>query len=726
MRTGGSFSAAVSAVLLLAAVCAAEEPYTPELLTDPGRWGGRPEEALVSVADGGLRVEVSPGRTWSAAVASDLVLPAGTGRARVRVSGCGAEAWFVRLYGDLRGTGGPTTLELFRGRTGPEEKVLDIDERCLIPYSRYPVQIQLGVEGPPGSWATFSSLEFLPRVPRSNVHPLRRIGDMWWDRIQLESMVVRQMPNLPEPFKMRDWRETARAFDRLAFDFSATGEHLPLIWLDESRVNTDATTFGLYSYVGDTRQGPKKGGQEAVTCIAAVVGASLVGIDKRGPTHDYVRMCEAWQNTKNGLGLVLNTFEQETGGSFWYELWPQMLFAMLADKYPGHGALDDIMRRGADRWLEAVEKLSGPDGVPDFNHTAFNFRTGTPVDNGKWREPDAAAGAAWLLLTAGSRFQDERYYRGAAACLRFLEGHGKNPYYEVLAPYGALAAARMEAERGEYFRTNLVESCFGISDCRGGWGVTVGNWGGYDCDGLVGSIDNNGGYAFTMNSFAQAAALVPLVRYNEHYARAVGKWMLNLANAARLFYPDALPADHQTSAFWKGDPGAVIAYEGLRREWQGKSPCATGDPLALKWGPQTDLGLYGSSYVGFLGAIVSRTDDEHILQLDCLATDFHRGPAYPTFLYYNPHDTDTEITVDVGPAPCDLYYANQNQFGPEGVSGKVRITIPADDALVVVFTPDRGVRYREKGKLLVDGVLVEGVGMEYIYSDSWGVTPPGL
>ncbi|HOH51579.1 MAG TPA: hypothetical protein PLI98_12650 [Candidatus Hydrogenedentes bacterium] len=716
MRTGGFFSATVPAVLLLAAAAAAE-PYTPELLTDPARWGGRPEEALVSVVEAGLRVEVSPGRTWSAAVASDMFLPEGTGRARVRVSGCGAEAWFVRLYGQLRVFGEPTTLELFRGRTGPEEKVLDIDERCLYPNSRCPVQIQLGVEGPPGSWVAFSSLEFLPAVPRSNVPPPQDSYDKRFHRYQFGSRHVDRMPNLPEPFKMRDWRETARAFDRLAFDFSATGEHLPLIWLDESRVNTDATTFGLYSYVGDTRQGPGKGGQEAVTCIAAVVGASLVGIDKRGPTHDFVRMCEAWQNTKNGLGLVLNTFEQETGGSFWYELWPQMLFAMLADKYPGHGALDDIMRRGADRWLEAVDKLSGPDGVPDFNHTAFNFRTGTPVDNGKWREPDAAAGAAWLLLTAGSRFQDERYYRGAEACLRFLEGYRKNPYYEVLAPYGVLAAARMRAEkRGNSDFVFRVADCFDISDCRGGWGTTVGNWGGYDCDGLVGSLDNNGGYAFTMNSFAQAAALVPLVRYVDYYARLVGKWMLNLANAARLFYPDALPADHQTSAFWKGDPGAVIAYEGLRREWQGKSPCATGDPLALKWGPKTDLGLYGSSYVGFLGAIVSRTDDEHILQLDCLATDFHRGPAHPTFLYYNPHDTDTEITVDVGPAPRDLYYTNLDRFGPEGVSGKVRITIPADYALVVVQVPSGRTRCCEKGKLLVDGAVVDyGYSPDEVY-----------
>ena len=112
--------------------------------------------------------------------------------------------------------------------------------------------------------------------------------------------------------------------------------------------------------------------------------------------------------------------------------------------------------------------------------------------------------------------------------------------------------------------------------------------------------------------------------------------MLHLSNAARLFYPNELPPDHQSSAFWKEAPQGVIAYEGLRREWHGKSPYATGDALAMGWGPATDLALYGSSYVGFLGGIVRTTNVQGILSLDCLATDFFRAPAHPTALLYNP------------------------------------------------------------------------------------------
>jgi hypothetical protein len=55
------------------------------------------------------------------------------------------------------------------------------------------------------------------------------------------------------------------------------------------------------------------------------------------------------------------------------------------------------------------------------------------------------------------------------------------------------------------------------------------------------------------------------------------------------------------------------------------------DQVALNWGPKTDLGLYGSSYVGMLGALIRPTNEPYILQLDCLATDFFRDRAYPTF-----------------------------------------------------------------------------------------------
>ena len=46
---------------------------------------------------------------------------------------------------------------------------------------------------------------------------------------------------------------------------------------------------------------------------------------------------------------------------------------------------------------------------------------------------------------------------------------------------------------------------------------------------------NDNGYAFAMNTFYPASTYVPMVRYDQSYARAVGKWVLNIANNARYF-----------------------------------------------------------------------------------------------------------------------------------------------------------------------------------------------
>jgi hypothetical protein len=81
-----------------------------------------------------------------------------------------------------------------------------------------------------------------------------------------------------------------------------------------------------------------------------------------------------------------------------------------------------------------------------------------------------------------------------------------------------------------------------------------------------------------MNTFQWAGALVPLARYDTRYARDLGKWMLNLANATRLFYSNAHNAEHQSSYAWAKahDGKAVIAYEGIRK-WKRGAATARAD-----------------------------------------------------------------------------------------------------------------------------------------------------
>jgi len=687
------------------------ERWSPDALLSAQGWIG---DATVKSGPDGLRVGVLPGHTWAIAAMSNRLLPPQVGAVRVTVSGLGGGArWLVRLYGDIRGAGEPVTSSAFEQRQQAGTFTQNMDPRLLRLKAGPPVQIQVGVEGPPGAYAVFRSIEFVP--PPARPAPPVVPG-------QRSIACVDMMSNIPAGFKVKDWRSLACAYDRFVFDFHAKGPFLPLIWLDDSRVNIDGPTFGLPSYVGL----PNATGDnhEGINCMGAVLGATVAGIDKSRQEHDYVRMCEAYFNTRNGSRLVLNNMDQETGDSFWYEIWPGIVFDALAYRYPHAGRLDSILRETSLRWAEAVRAMTGPDGIPNLDHTAFNFKTMRPVDNGRWREPDAAAGIAWIEYMAWTRTRDRRNIEAADACLRFLDARKKNPFYEVMMPYGALIAARANAEMGRRCDVDkMLNWCFGISDCRGGWGVVVGNWGGIDCSGLLGCVDDGGGYAFAMNTFATAGALVPLVRYDPRYARAIGKWMLHVAGAARLFYADEHPADRQSSSFWTGDPKSIVAYEGLRKEWEGKQLYATGDPIHLHWGPKTDRGLYGSSYVGLLGGIVGRTDDPMILALDCLATDFFHAPAYPTTLCYNPYGAPKRVAVSVGARPRDLYDAVSGRFLARGVSGRARIRIPADRAVLIVAAPAGGKLTHIGGRTLIDGVTVS-----YGHSGAPGVTHsvPGL
>ena len=529
---------------------------------------------------------------------------------------------------------------------------------------------------------------------------------------------IEQMPNLPRPFKMRDWKQVAREYDALVFDRNARGRFLPLIWEDRTHATSDLDGFGLYTVAGDPRQGPavNPSQHEGINCLAAVVGAGLVGIDKRRQDgHDYVRMCERYFSPKDrgGIDIFANNTSLSPGtGSMWYFLFPNLLACMLADCYPGHGRLDEYMRRSADSIAELVLALEKGQWF-----TGYDFVRHEPVFNGRWREGDAIAGVAWIEYMAWARFGESQYLEASHRAMEALDDFERSTFYEVLLPYGVTLAARMNAEQGcDYDVTQLLNWCLdGNNACRPGWGVIAGHWGGYDVSGLQGSITDGGGYAFAMNTFELAAALAPLPRYDARYARAVGKLLLNAANAARLFYADGLPPENQTCYEQREFSRDVIAYEGLRRvglrpQDTDKTPCACGDPLGGRWRGHeyaSDFSLYGSSHVGLMAAVIERTDQEGILQLDCLKTDFFHERAYPTCLYYNPYGQRREIHIDTGSLLVDFYDAVQHSFVHRRAGGKTSLALPADTAALIVLTPAGGAINRDGSRMLVDGVVVD-------------------
>jgi hypothetical protein len=673
----------------LLTIAAAPLDWSPGMIARPGAWTLAMNGGLVHVEGGVLRVEIAAGHKWAVGAIPAVCLPANLREVAVKVRTVRGGKWFMRLYGDLYRLG-KQDYDVFDGETEPGEYRISIDPRL---HTGQPLCLQLGLEGDGGAVLEVEGLELIAGPAPDAARPM-------------SIPAVDYLPRLPRPFKLLDWRHKAQAYDRFVFDLDAAADLLPLCWLDDSHINNPRTTFGLCSYVGDKRQGGH--GQEGINCLGALLGATLVGIDKRAGDHDWIAMADAFVNRRNGSGLVLNGQDTGTGGSFWYDLLPHIDYYALFDRYPDTPGMAEVVRHTADRWADVCRALGGSEtAAPNFDHTGFDLRTMKPHD-GEWREPDAAAGIAWLEFAAWHRFHDKAHLQAAEWGLRFLDERRANPYYECLLPWGTVTCARMNAELGRHHDLDkLLSWCFGISACRGGWGVTLNRWGDYDCGGLLGSVDNRGGYAFAMNTFLQAGALAPVARYEPRHARALGRWLLNLANAARLFYPGQLPPGHEENADWHGDPGHVIAYEGLRAKWHGVSPCATGDPVAMHWGPSTDLGLYGSSYVGFLGALVGRTEVEAMPTFDLLATDFFRDPAYATRLVYNPYDAPRAVTLMLGEGTKDLYDAVTHRFVLRGATGAAPVTVPPDEAMVLVETPAGGHETRLGAKLSLDGVVID-------------------
>ncbi len=669
--------------------------------------------------------------------------------------------------------------------------------------------------------------------------------------VQIDIERVQQMPNIPSPYIMRDWKQVAIDYDAFVFDFTKTGDYLPLIWWDTSQVNFHRDGFGMPSYVGRFDQ---TGGtaHESINCMGAVLGATLVGIDKSNQNgYNWVLMEENYFSSVNGENLYLNNLWGDTGYTFWYETLPSILFYQLAYYYPGIGDMDSEFIITANRWYDACVAMGGntnPWTVPNFNHTAFDFDTMTPYDNGVWLEPDAPAAIGWVEYMAYVKLGDQKYLDAADWSIQFIENQSQSPLYDVLLGFAPYIAARMNAEQGRNYDVDkILNFCFYGNQY--GWGIQAYNWGGYDVGGLAG----NDRYVFEMESLNYAGAMVPLVRYDQRYARAIGKYMLNLANSVRLFYPDTLPETHQTSFSWADtyDPDNCIGYEGLKSEkwtydkansedlrtgsiisgdystthvrdninevleeetlpggedglehvwhislasgyfyqiviksrisdggdadsgfnyyysnnpsgpytylftvtsttdifnWQPLinvgsdlyikvedtdrvagndlhdriyvdeiyvevrdntiAPFASGDPISWGWG-NTDLGLYGSSYIGILGGIVSTTNVDKILQLDLLTTDYYHDAAYPTFLYFNPYASTQVVDINVGAEPVDLYDTVSQTFLKTDISGVTDFNIPADSAVLVVLAPAGGIVTIEGNKKLINGVVVD-------------------
>ncbi len=534
---------------------------------------------------------------------------------------------------------------------------------------------------------------------------------------------VDEMADFPQPFQIIDFHQLALKFDKTVFDFKATGKYWPLVWMDSSNKNFNQPVAGLYTAIGDVRQGPENNKgmfHEALANMGSVLGATLVGIDKRKGL-DYVGMLKNYFNRETGWDIMMNNTCPEVallgggyGRDWWYDVYPNVLFYAICDLYPDEPGFDTIAHQIAEKFYLADSILSG-----DYHYSFFDYGKMQPMKNNICAQPDVAAGHAFVLYAAYKKFGDRRYLNGALSALGALQSNEVNPTYEVLMPFGAYMAAKMNAELGtKYDLDKMLQWSFdGTAVCREGWGVLTGNWNGMDISGIVGSTVDHGGYGFLMNTYDAAIPLIPMVRYNQFYAGAIGKWMLNAANAAKLFYPQYMPKDHQTIPELASVTKGVIGYEGIihtssYKEHEGlQAPVAQGDgPLwvAGKNPDVTQFSVYGSAHVGIFGGIIRTTATPGILQLNLLATDFYRDKAYPSFLYYNPFREEKTITINLPRGEkTDLYNTVTGKFIGRKLRSSGKIKLLPQQAAVIVCVPSGGKQTFDGQKMLINGIVVD-------------------
>ncbi|MBN2595714.1 MAG: hypothetical protein JXR82_02910 [Marinifilaceae bacterium] len=541
---------------------------------------------------------------------------------------------------------------------------------------------------------------------------------------ELQISRVESMPNQPQPYKMLDWHEKAVNFDEAIFDFDATGEFRPFIWLDSAKRNLPQTTFGLYTVIGDVRQGPNKNKgefHEAINSLGALMSAGLVGIDKRDQKgYNFVKMVQNYFNTDNGWNIMMNNTCPEVallgggyGRDWWYDVFPNVLYYAVSELQPNVEGADAIQKTIAEQFFKADSTLNG-----NYDYSYFDYAEMKGKRNQIPYQQDAAAGHAYVLYSAYQKFGDPRYLEGAKSAIEALLSQKESRFYEVLMPFGAYVAARLNAEQGtNYDVSKILDWTFdGCTAEKGrtGWGIIADRWGDYDVSGIQGSLTQDGGYGFLMNTFDMAWPLVPMVRYDQEYARSIGKWMLNAANSSRLFYPYEIPDRNQYLPENKSITRNVIAYEGLKKvdaynteEFKGVSPVALGDgPNWVVSQPKLSMfSIYGSAHAGIFGSIIRKTNVEKILQLDCLATDFYKNESYPTYLYFNPYDEVKKIDYS-SEQGVDLYDIVSGKLVAEKIFGKGSFSIEGNKAMVVVEIPAGSKIERSKEKVTANGIVI--------------------
>ena len=122
---------------------------------------------------------------------------------------------------------------------------------------------------------------------------------------------------------------------------------------------------------------------EAINVLPAVIGATLVGIDKANQNgYDWVKMCREYFNNRPEQNVYKNHPVDDTYDDWWYETMPNVFFYQLFDLYPNTVDFDYQFITVADQFLESVKIMGGsatPWTKPYMNYRGWNFETMSPI-----------------------------------------------------------------------------------------------------------------------------------------------------------------------------------------------------------------------------------------------------------------------------------------------------------------------------------------------------------
>ena len=521
------------------------------------------------------------------------------------------------------------------------------------------------------------------------------------------SRIAQFRSELPENYDIIDFKEKALAYDQMVFNFEATDTFFPLIWADDTY---DA--YGISAYVGDYRNG-LNGSQEAVTSIAAVLSATLMGIDKSNQDgHNFVAPLNVYFNEDENV-VINNPSGNSRNISMWYMIYPALLFTQVSIQYEHEALLRANTLKTISSWYEAYEIMYA---LNDFNFTGFDFDQMQPYRNNIWHEPDSAVGIS-LLMYYGYQLTGETKYKEAAInTLTYIDQtYDGSSMYEILLYYGPYLAAMYN----QAFDTNFdVESLFnqafnGNSIPRGGWGMLNDNYNGFAVSGLMGSITDGGGYAFSMNTFASAFIMAKTAKYDARYANSIGQWLNHLISNARYFFPEYAKDDNESMYHteFKDDTiqfnetaNSAFPYEGIRKSGNSKSPWFGGDPTVYNWA-KTDLSIYSGASMGMLASIYSKTNVDGILKIDLNAGDYYND-TYPTYLLYNPHEQSKKGSYTSKNQGIDLYDAVTETVIKSNVSGETEIDIEANQSVIIVEIPTSSTLVKTDNQTKIEDIVI--------------------